>query len=180
MPHMRKMISATVAAALLATSVSPAFARDRHYDGYGYDRHSYGRHGYGHHDKLDVGDVIGIVAVVGLIAAIASSGKSKKRREAGVDDRDYNSGPYKSGSLNSENTAVDACALAAEDRAGKMSSVREITKVSANSDGWDIEGVVEQRDDWRQTASQMRNFNCVVRQGSIKAVFVDVNAIASR
>ena len=172
----RKMISAGLAAALFATSVTPAFAGGRGY-GYGYG----GKYKYGRHykrDRLDTGDVIGILAVVGLVAAIASSGKSKRRaREAGV----YNeSGPYKKGAINSENDAVDACALAAEDRAGKMSSVREVTKVSANEDGWDIAGTIEARDDWRDKVVEARGFNCVVRDGTVKAVFVDVNAVASR
>jgi hypothetical protein len=177
MINMRKMISTTVMAALVATSVTPAFAK-RHHSGYD----DYGRHyGHGRHykrDRLDTGEVIGLLAVVGLIAAIATSSKSKRRaREAGV----YNdSGPYKKGAINSENDAVDACALAAEDRAGKMSSVREVTKVSANEDGWDIAGTIEARDNWREKAVQTRGFNCVVRDGTIKAVFVDVNAVASR
>jgi hypothetical protein len=176
---LRKMISAGVAAALIATSVTPAFAGGRgsgYGKGYGYNKHRYGRHYK--RDRLDTGDVIGILAVVGLVAAIASSGKSKRRaREAGV----YNeSGPYQKGAINSENDAVDACALAAEDRAGKMSSVREVTKVSANEDGWDIAGTIEARDDWRDKVVEARGFNCVVRDGTVKAVFVDVNAVASR
>ncbi len=175
----RKMISAGLAAALVATSVTPAFAGGRGYgygNGYGYSKYRHGRHYK--RDRLDTGDVIGILAVVGLVAAIASSGKSKRRaREAGV----YNeSGPYKKGAINSENDAVDACALAAEDRAGKMSSVREVTKVSANEDGWDIAGTIEARDDWRDKVVEPRGFNCIVRDGTVKAVFVDVNAVASR
>jgi hypothetical protein len=173
---MRKMISAVAAAALVATSITPAFAGGRGY-GYGYGgKYKHGR--YYKRDRLDTGDVIGILAVVGLVAAIASSGKSKRRaREAGV----YNdSGPYKRGAINSENDAVDACALAAEDRAGKMSSVREVTKVSAIDDGWDIAGTIEARDDWRDKTVEPRGFNCVVRDGTVKAVFVDVNAVASR
>jgi hypothetical protein len=174
----RKMISAGVAAALVATSVTPAFAGSRGY-GYGYGgkyKYKHGRHYK--RDRLDTGDVIGILAVVGLVAAIASSGKSKRRaREAGV----YNdSGPYKRGAINSENDAVDACALAAEDRAGKMSSVREVTKVSANEDGWDIAGTIEARDDWRDKTVAPRGFNCVVRDGTVKAVFIDANAVAVR
>jgi hypothetical protein len=174
----RKMISAGVATALIVTSVTPAFARrhDRGY-GHGYDYgHGYGRHHRGH-DDLDTGDVIGILAVVGLVAAIASSGKAKRRaREAGG----YDSGPYQKGAITSENEAVDACALAAEARAGKMSSVREVTKVSVNEGGWDIAGTIEARDDWRERAVQTRGFNCVVREGTVKAVFVDVNAVAAQ
>lgn len=175
MMKMRKMISAAAAAALVTTSITPAFA------GWGGSGYGYGKYKYGRHykrDRLDTGDVIGILAVAGLIAAIATSGKSKRRqREAGV----YNdSGPYKRGSINSENDAVDACALAAEDRAGKMSSVRDVTKVSVTEDGWDIEGTIEARDDWRDKSVQTRGFNCVVRDGTIKAVFVDVNSVAAR
>ncbi len=176
MIQLRKMIATVAAAALVATSVTPAFAGGRGY-GYGYG----GKYKHGRHykrDRLDTGDVIGILAVVGLVAAIASSGKSKRRaREAGV----YNeNGPYQKGAINSENDAVDACALAAEDRAGKMSSVREVTKVSANEDGWDIAGTIEARDDWRDKVVEPRDFNCVVRDGTVKAVFVEATTVAVR
>lgn len=173
---LRKMIATVAAAALVATSVTPAFAGGRGY-GYGYG----GKYKHGRHykrDRLDTGEVIGILAVVGLVAAIASSGKSKRRaREAGV----YNeNGPYQKGAINSENDAVDACALAAEDRAGKMSSVREVTKVSANEDGWDIAGTIEARDDWRDKTVAPRDFDCVVRDGTVKAVFVEATTVAAR
>ncbi len=176
MIQLRKMIATVAAAALVATSVTPAFAGGRGY-GYGYG----GKYKHGRHykrDRLDTGDVIGILAVVGLVAAIASSGKSKRRaREAGVYNED---GPYQKGSINSENDAVDACALAAEDRAGKMSSVREVTKVSATEDGWDIAGTIEARDDWRDKTVAPRDFNCVVRDGTVKAVFVEATTVAAR
>ena len=170
----RKMISASVAAALVATSVTPAFAGGR------------GR-GYGHHyrhykrDRVDTGDVVGFLAIAGLVAAIATSGKSKRRaRDAGVSDRDYDSGPYKRGSINSENDAVDACALAAEDRAGKMSSVRDVTKVAVIEDGWDIAGTIEAREDWRDKRVEPRGFTCVVRDGTIRGVFIDASGVAAR
>ncbi len=176
---LRKMIATVAAAALVATSVTPAFA-GRRGSGYDYDySHSKYKHRRHHkRDRLDTGDVIGILAVVGLIAAIASSSKSKRRqREAGV----YNEkGPYQKGAINSENDAVDACALAAEDRAGKMSSVREVTKVSASEDGWDIAGTIEARDDWRDKVVEPRGFNCVVRDGTVKAVFVEATTVAVR
>ncbi|MEK6637512.1 MAG: hypothetical protein AABY88_05445 [Pseudomonadota bacterium] len=175
---MRKMIATGLTAALVATSVTPAFAGGR---GYGYN-YGYGgkyKHGrYYRHNRLDTGDVIGILAVVGLVAAIATSGKSKRReREAGV----YNDkGPYQRGAINSENDAVDACALAAEDRAGKMSSVREVTKVAVIDDGWDIGGTIEVRNDWRDKVIEPRGFNCVVRDGTVKAVFVEATSVAVR
>lgn len=180
MMKMRKMIATSVAAALVVTTVTPATAGWGGY-GYGYGKYKYkNKYRYGRYkrDGLDTGDVIGILAIAGLVAAIATSGKSKRReREAGV----YNDrGPYKRGSINSENDAVDACALAAEDRAGKMSSVRDVTKVLVTEDGWDIEGTIEARDDWRDKSVQTRAFNCVVRDGTIKAVFVDGNAVAAR
>jgi hypothetical protein len=177
MIKLRKIIAAGVAAALVATSVTPAFAGWRG-DRYGYGKYKYKHGRYYKRDRLDTGDVIGILAVVGLVAAIATSGKSKRReREAGI----YNDrGPYKRGAINSENDAVDTCALAAEDRAGKMSSVRDVTKVSVTEDGWDIAGTIEVRDDWRDKTVEPRGFNCVVRDGTVKAVFIDVNAVAAR
>jgi hypothetical protein len=55
-----------------------------------------------------------------------------------------------------------------------------VTKVSVTEDGWDIAGTIEARDDWRDKAVQTRGFNCVVRDGTVKAVFIDMNALASR
>ena len=171
MMKMRKMIATSVAAALVVITVTPATAGWGGY-GYSYGKYKYkNKYRYGRYkrDGLDTGDVIGILAIAGLVAAIATSGKSKRReREAGV----YNDrGPYKRGSINSENDAVDACALAAEDRAVKMSSVRDVTKVLVTEDGWDIEGTIEARDDWRDKSVQTRAFNCVVRDGTIGLFF---------
>jgi hypothetical protein len=185
---MRKMIAAVVAVAMVGTSITPAFAGNR---GFGYngskfrsgkfygDRY-YGRR-YDKRDRFDAGDAIGIIAVVGIIAAIASASSSKKRaRDAGIDDRTYDRGPYQKGAINSENDAVDACAQAAEDRAGKSSSVRDVTKVSATQDGWEINGIIEVRDDWRDKSVQPREFRCVVRDGTLSAVFVDNSTVAAR
>jgi hypothetical protein len=176
----RKIMATAVAVAVVGTSITPAFAGGRGYDGsrYGYGGH-YGR--YYKRDRFDAGDAIGIIAVVGIIAAIASASSSKKRaRDAGVDDRTYDRGPYQKGAINSENDAVDACAEAAEDRAGKSSSVRDVTKVSTTQDGWEINGIIEVRDDWRDKSVQAREFRCVVRDGTLSAVFVDSNTVAAR
>lgn len=176
MAKMRNIISTIAAAALVATSVTPAFAG---WGGYGYGKYKYGR--YHKRRGLDTGDVVGILAIGALVAAVATSGKSKRRaRDAGIDDRDYDRGPYRRGAINSENDAVDACALAAEDRAGRMSNVRDISKVSVAEDGWDIGGTIETREDWRDRRSEASSFSCIVRDGTIRGVFIDPPKVAER
>lgn len=188
MKTMRTLTAAVVALAMVGTSITPAFAGDRGFGRNGFNYRSgkfYGNRFYGRRfyrrDRFDAGDAIGIIAVVGIIAAIASASSSRRRdREAGVDNRTYDRGPYKKGAINSENDAVDACALAAEDRAGISSSVRDVTKVTPGDDGWDISGIIEVRDDWRDKSLQTREFRCVVRDGTLSAVFIDDGTVAAR
>jgi hypothetical protein len=192
MSKMRKLTAAGVVAALLATTATPAMAGAYGgisigsgyggYDGYGRRRH----HG---HDRVDAGDVIGAIAVVGIIAAIASAaGKSKStsRRDrddtrypdARRDDRRSDSG--RSGDINTEEAAIDACALAAEQQAGETASVRDITSVARSNNGWTVEGVVEQRDNWRDRSADKRRFTCAVRYGAVDDVRIDSGVVASR
>lgn len=176
MTLMRKIILTVAASAFALTSVTPAFAG---WGGYGYSKYKYGR--YHKRRGLDTGDVIGILAIGAFVAAVATSGKSKRRaRDQGIDDRDYERGPYRRGAINSETDAVDACAQAAEDRAGQRSNVRDITKVSVADDGWDIAGTIETREDWRDKRTVPSDFTCVVRDGTIRGVFVDSPTVAER
>jgi hypothetical protein len=174
----RNSISFTLAAAMLATAATPAFA-DR---GYGRGGYGYGRH----HDRIDAGDVIAGIAVVGIIAAIASAASKPKqpRYPTSADQRypqnDDRGTQQVRGSINSENAAVDACAAAAEDRGGQTASVREITAVDANRDGWEVEGVVEQRSGWRDRSAQRKRFTCSVRFGAVETVYIDTDAVALR
>ncbi|MFM9853519.1 MAG: hypothetical protein ACKVOJ_12055 [Sphingomonadaceae bacterium] len=181
-----KSISAAVVSAMLATTITPAFADD----GYGYGR---GRGGFGngygggrHHDRVDAGDVIAGIAIVGIIAAIASAASKPKqprypdRADNRFPQNDDRSAQQSRGSINSENAAVDACAAAAEDRGGQSASVREITTVDANRDGWEVEGVVEQRNGWRDRSAQRKRFTCSVRFGAVETINIDRDSLAFR
>jgi hypothetical protein len=182
MPALR-MISGTAAAlALVATSATPAFARNNHgYNGYGY---GYGYNDYGgrrhhrrHRDNVDTGDVIGAIAVVGIIAAIASAASKAKRAKQATSNGGF---PNQRGAISNENAAVDACAEAAEKRGGQTASVREIVDVKTSSDGWDVEGTLEQRRNWRDKTSEKRRFTCSVRFGAVDSVYIDGDAVALR
>lgn len=171
MISLRKLTSGAVAAAMLAIPVAPALA----HDGYGYGNRGYGGYyGYGgrgwrHHDHdVDAGDVIAGVVVIGILAAILSSAGKNKR-----DDHRAN------GNINSEDAAVDACAKAAEVQAGNKASVRDITQVDRSADGWEVEGVVEERTTWRNNGdTERRRFTCSVRYGAVQNVYIDTATVA--
>lgn len=164
----RKLTAGLVAVAMLATSTTPAMARHRDRgSGYGYGNG--GHHGWRHrHDGVDTGDVIAGVAVVGILAALLSS-SAKKKREASRPE----------GNITSEDAAVDACAQATEAQAGDKASVRDITQVDRNADGWDVEGVVEQRTEWRNDSdTERRRFTCSIRYGAVQNVHIDADTVA--
>jgi hypothetical protein len=128
-----------------------------------------------HRDRVDAGDVIAGIAIIGVIAAIASSGsKTRRNRTDSADRRRVDQ------SIVSEDQAVDACADAAQRQGGEAASVREILAVDRTTDGWDVEGTIEQRDGWRDSSGDRRRFTCAVRQGEIDAVFIDAGVVASR
>lgn len=179
---MRFVRSAILAAAALATAMpaTPAFAGGWGGTfisgglsfGSGYRGH---RRGWRHRDRVDAGDVIAGIAIFGAIAAIASSASRNRRDRSTSSDR-----ARAEGSITSETAAVDACANAAEHEAGDAASVRDILAVERTRDGWDVEGTVEQRDDWRDQSGDRRRFTCSVRFGSVDAVFIDRGPIAAR
>ena len=174
---MRKLMTSAGSAAVLVTSATPAFAGwgNGGYGGYG----GYGGHGWHrrHRDHVDAGDVIAGVAIVGILAAVLSSSAKKKReRETG-----QNGYPEQRGNINSEDAAVDACVIAAETQFGNRSSVRDINAVDRTADGWDVEGVVQKRGNWRENRNlEQRRFTCSVRYGAIDNVFIDTDSIALR
>lgn len=180
MVGIRKLVTGSVAAAMMISSSSPAFAGwgggFGGYGGYGGYGDGYGRHR--HHDRVDVGDVIGVIAVVGIFAAIASAAsKAKRDRGTSSSGRDY---PDQRGNISSENAAVDACATATEQRGGEAASVRDIQSVRTTRDGWDVEGTVEQRSNWRDHSPEKHRFTCTVRYGSVDSVNIDGDAVALR
>jgi hypothetical protein len=191
---MRKTVSSAVVAAMMATAATPAFAGG-YGGGYGGGTYISSGFGYGsgygrgyrrrhHRDRVDAGDVIAGIAVIGVIAAIASSAsKKKQQRQAGggYPPRDIGRDDGRStGRINSETEAVDACAMAAEERGGNTASVRDISQVDKTNDGWDIEGVIEERDNWRDRSGERRRFTCSVRYGNVDHVYIDTDSAALR
>ncbi|WP_219892429.1 hypothetical protein [Aquisediminimonas profunda] len=165
----RKLSAGIVAAALLANASSPALARDYDRD-YGY---GYGHHGWHHrHDHVDGGDVVAGVALIAILAAVLSS-SSKNRSHVG----------HSQGDIDSEDAAVDACAQAAEAKAGEQSNVRDITQVDRTSDGWNVEGTITRGTDWNTNDDEdddddSRHFTCTVRYGAVQDVMIENGSIA--
>lgn len=191
-----KLAGGVTALALVATAAAPAAARD--WGGW--------QGGHRHHDRgPDAGTVIGVIAAVGIFAAIASAASKKKeaaeRRydapppddygyyDNGAprprDDR-YDEGRYDSRSSTpryddrraraDEDAAVDACAVAARDRASGGSSyaeVRGIDGVTARGNGYEVTGQIEQRSSYRSNDGWSRNFRCNWTDGRVSAVSVD-------
>ncbi|MBS0504540.1 MAG: hypothetical protein JSS55_12230 [Proteobacteria bacterium] len=69
----------------------------------------------------------------------------------------------------SEDQAVDACAMAAEDRGfetGFRAVVRDIQGVDRRANGWDVDGVMDARRSWRDRPETW-GFRCSVRDGQV-------------
>jgi hypothetical protein len=173
----RKVIFGVLASAMLVTSVAPAMARGGWYGGSGL-----GWGGGRHHRDNDTGEVLaGVLIGAAVVGILASASKNKRARDTGQNGRDYPNDRRDDrarGNINSENAAVDACAQAAEDRSGNAGSVRDITNVSQSSDGWNVEGVVERRDGWRDRTTERHKFTCSVRYGMVDSVYVEDAKVA--
>lgn len=191
-----KLTGSIAVVAMVAASATPASAR-------GWGGWQGGHH---HDRGPDAGTVIGVIAAVGIFAAIASAASKKKeaaeRRYDAPPPEDYgyydNGAPrprddrydegarYDSRSGTSryddsrasadEDAAVDACAVAARDRASGGSSyaeVRGINGVTARGNGYEVTGEVEQRSSYRSNDGWSRNFRCNWQDGRVSAVSVD-------
>jgi hypothetical protein len=182
MSKIKFVSGSAVAVALVLSSVTPAYAG---WGGHGWGGHG-GGWGRGHHDDhIDAGDIIAGIFIIGAIATIAGASKKRQRNRDYPEDRPEEqrgqqdrSQPDRGlsesrGKISSENDAVDACAAAVETRVGQAASVRDITDVKSDSDGWDIEGVVEKRDGWRDKSTEQAKFSCAVRFGRVEHVYVD-------
>lgn len=181
------------ALAVLAGSIAPASARDRGHRGYdrpgGWSAPYRYRH-YRHYRRgPDAGAVIGIAALIGAVAVIASSA-SRDRRESRYpdaderypsreDDRDYRDGAY-SGTMDGDE-AVNACASAARDRAeserGGYAEVRDVDPVRATEDGWAVDGRIELRRAYRDSAGEALRFSCDVEGGRVANVYISRDTV---
>jgi len=165
MKTVRSVTAAAVAAAMLATSVTPAMAQSYPGGGYGYPGGGYGRERHRDHDHIGAGGIIAGIAVLGVLAAIASSG-SKNRNNGGYQ------GGYRGG-INTENEAADACANAVEQQGGYR--VTGIDTVDQTRDGYSVRGTLNTRSggSWGYGRNQQQGFYCAVRDGSIADVRID-------
>ena len=188
----KSAVGSTVALALLAASVTPAMARDRHWRDYGHRHRG---------DGFDFGDAVGIAALIGAaVIVVKSMNKDKASRNSSGDgyNGDYadnsthapngaplpdtrsNDAPGGSGDLLAEDQAVDACAQAARDEASNGNGYAEVRSIEAPrsvADGWDIDGRVEQRRNYRDSSGETRRFTCSVRNGRIAEVYLSQDLV---
>ncbi len=182
MALLRKVGLGAAAAAMTVTAISPAMAEHGGGYGYGYGGYNgYGGHHGGHHDN-DTGEVLGGILIGAILVGVLASASKKSKQARRDSGQDYpvrnSSNDNRSGSIASEDQAVDACATAAEQKAGRSSSVRDIRNVRRSDDGWDVEGVVESRNTWRDKSASNHNFTCSVRYGAVDTVYVEDGKVA--
>jgi hypothetical protein len=167
MSKFRKLLGSGLAAALLATSASPALARGGYHDDWGRSGGYHGggwEHGYRYRRGPDFGDALLGAIIVGGVAAIASeairsASERDRRRDHGWRDRDYRP-------LGSEDAAASECADAVERQMGADARVERIRDVRTEGSVWRVEGDVSDRRDGS------RSFYCGVRDGRIDYVQV--------
>ena len=154
---MVRSVTALVATAMLATSVTPAMAQGFPGGGYGNPYgNRYGRH---HNRGVSAGDVIAGVAIIGVLAAIVGAASKSNNRNRGYE-----------GNINSEDQAADACASRVEQRYGNSVRVRGIDNVQRTRDGYEVRGTIETNDrDDRGT----QRFTCSIRYGQVEDVRID-------
>ncbi len=174
----------------LIPSVQNVAADDLSQSSSDYRRRDRYRH---HRDRIDAGDIaagIGILAGIAIIADIASKSNKNKRRTQGdqypdsypqdryptdrypqdnrQDTRDaVPGGRYNNG--NDVGAAVDACARAAEQKAGNNARVGEIDSVTREGSGWQVLGTLSDGD----RSDGDRKFNCATSNGVVDTIRLD-------
>jgi hypothetical protein len=132
----------------------------------------------------DIGRAVGQAAVAAERAAaearVAAREAMRAARQGYAEGvagayADAPAGSYaRPGLIGTEDQAVDACAMAAEDRGygeGYRATVRDIEGVNRLPDGWNVDGVLDARRSWRDEPAAW-GFRCEVRHGQI--VNVDI------
>jgi len=174
---MRKLAGWIITTALVATSISPAMARE--HDRWGAGPRSGWDHGRHHNNNDGLGIFLGVAALVGVVAILASSSakNAKAKEQAGTppsdtrDNRGYDS-PRGDFTLSQEDEAINACAEAVREKAadGGYAEILSIEPARSLRDGWRIEGRVEQRDSFRDTGGEIQRFSCTVRDGQVEDI----------
>lgn len=130
----------------------------------------------------DIGRAVGQATVAAeraaeqaRIAARAAIREAKRGFAEGVNQAS-NGGPPATAygpMIRNEDEAVDACSIAAEDQGAsvaRLATVRDITDVRPLADGWTVDGVIDARDNWRDSQHRAVGFTCTIRAGEIADV----------
>lgn len=166
---------AVAATALVAMSLTSVPAQAEHHG----SRHR------GDHDKIDGGDVLlGAVLAGGLFAILSGVGKKKAAEEVeptpviGPEEGNRTVSVARS----DEEAAVDACVSSAESegrRYARVAKIDKVTIVDAVASDWIIRGTLGLREDYRDTASEHRDFTCRVGERGVEQVTIDGPAVAA-
>jgi hypothetical protein len=123
----------------------------------------------------DIGRAVGEAAVAAeraaADAAVAAREAWRAARQGYAEAGGrYADRAYPRGQAFSEDAAIDACAVAAEQQGydrGFRAVVRDIDGVNRTPAGWDVDGVVEARRGWRDPRPETWGFRCTVRDGRV-------------
>lgn len=149
MTTLRSVTASAIAAAVLATSVTPAMAQSYRGDGYRNPGQQWGGYRRDRNRGPNAGQVVGAIALVGIIAAIASASKNNRNQ----------------GGIGSEDAAVDACAARVEQRFGGNGRA-SIEDVVRTRDGYEVRGTIDSRS-YGRDYSNGQSFSCSVRYGQV-------------
>lgn len=184
-------LGATAAALAMVGMAVPADASgQRRGNGHGPNQ------GRGHRggDRIDGGDLLLGALLAGGVIAIASAAGKKSRNDAryaedaGPPPSDADAGadhlddampapPPGNGPALAESDAADACAEAAESRASEYARVARVSDIGsvdpAGNGGWYVQGTIELRDGYRDTAPRHERFRCSVGGSGVPSVRID-------
>ncbi len=173
MTFFRKTAAGSVAFAMVATGLTPAFAatstHPANISGHkgpvleqASDYRRWRRHR--HRDRVDAGDIIAGIGILAGIAIIADAASKSSKRERRSDRRsDYPHPERRYPSSNDLGAAVSACSNAAETAAGDGTRVDEIRSATRDGEGWRVSGYL----------SGNRGFDCGVTAGNVD--FIQLN-----
>lgn len=132
----------------------------------------------------DIGRAVGEAAVAAERAAADAAVSARQAWRAAREGYASSGGRYadrdgygRGGFASTEDAAVDACAMAAEQEGyerGFRAVVRDIDGVQRTGAGWNVDGVVEARRGWRERPETW-GFRCAVRDGRVVDVDLGTN-----
>jgi hypothetical protein len=200
-----KAVSAAVAIAVTVTSAAPAFA-----DGPGRWRH-YRHHDRGLDAGALIGGLALVGAAAVVIGSVNAQNREQRYdddryapppppREQSWQDDGYQEESYPAGSdgyqgddrsnggwdpaaVQTEDQAVDACSLAAENQGRQYADnarVMDIVDVDRDARGWVVSGTVELRDGYRDASTAEQRFRCAVTFQGLRDVRIDGYDYAAR